>query len=233
MHGHGNCSGALHGFLDIIQQYMLVLDPESRSPIVEILKDMAVVLSQSRQQGCASVYCCAGIPWPTSIPPEFPPVWNEYEAQRRQTTWDTQLATKSYLTQSHLGGPGLTDNINTPTKVIHSTQQLDQFGKSFFNNIGAPGAVNIRLIRHIVPVTGPRHVSQSNNKMRLESGKEGETSGRGNSARSRPSSGTTSEGRRSTADSQRSSNDNSSIQRKRRRAQSVEEPETPLTKKRH
>lgn len=230
LHGHGNCSNALHGFLDIIQQHMLVLEPDSRWQIKKILEERANVLAGSRQQGRASDYCCVGIPWPTSIPPDFPPVWNEDEAQGRQTIWNTQLATKSYLDETYLSDSGLTKNIHTPTKVVHSRQQLEQFGKSFFRNSGAPGAVNIRLIRHIFAVTGSRHALRSNNTMNFQSVMEGETSGRRDSARSRPSSGTTSEGRRRTADSRTPVDDESSSRRKRRRSHSVEESETTVTR---
>lgn len=211
---------------------MLVLNPESRWPIRKILKEMALVLSQSRKQGRATDYCCVGKPWPTSIPPGFPPVWTEDDAQRHQTIWHTQLATKSHLTRTKLSGTRLIENINTPTKAIHSTRQLEQFGKSFFNDFGAPGAVNIRLIRNIVAVTGSGHAHQANKTTSPQIVTEGETSGRRFSARLQSSRGTTSEGRRSTADSQGPNGDASSLQRKKRRVQSVEESETPLMKKR-
>lgn len=207
---------------------MLVLEPESRWPVKTIVKSMADVLFCSGKQGRASDYCAIGIPWPTSIPHDFPPVWKEGEAQHRQEIWNSQLATKSYFSPTYLSGPGLTANINTLTKVIRSKQQLEQFGKSFFDNSGAPGVVNIRLIRRILAVTSSLHALRYNDPTSPQSVMEGETA----SARSRPGSGTISDGRRATADSQTPIDDESSFRKKRRRTHSVDESETMLTKKR-
>lgn len=101
LHAQGRCSDALHDFLDVLQEHMLLPNPKSRWSIEKLLKRLTAILHKSRQHGVVTEYCRMGKPWATGQADQFPPIWDdEKDRRRRQPNFDTQRSTQSDSTSS-------------------------------------------------------------------------------------------------------------------------------------
>ncbi|KAG8160736.1 hypothetical protein KVR01_009000 [Diaporthe batatas] len=144
LHGQRHCSDALHEFLDIIQERMLLPRPETRSSIQSVRKRLAGILDKSRYQGRATDFCRAGRPRAVTRSNSFPPLWDhdEYEKRRCYKDNDTQLSTRSDMTSSELSG-GSTDCLDTGRleDAVGSRHDFEQI-KNLFKDIASSQSSN-------------------------------------------------------------------------------------------
>ncbi|RTE68881.1 hypothetical protein BHE90_016738 [Fusarium euwallaceae] len=98
LHGNQFCSQAMHDFLDLVENHMLVLTPTSRWPMDKVCAELGEIL-----KGCQDNdrYCYGGDPRPLSNDDSFPPEFTEQSKQYAKFHKTTNSASTSPLERLH------------------------------------------------------------------------------------------------------------------------------------
>lgn len=161
LRGLKHCPSDLHHFLDIIQGHMLVIKPESRWSIQELVESLAKILDQSHQPDHGTGDCYYNREsQDTSLTGQFPPLCNGdgYHQHIRQH-WSTHISTHCDLNSSaHLGRTSIfRDSKDLTCALLPGHDITDKLGNDSADYMfppRTPGPVQLQHTRSTTIVAG-------------------------------------------------------------------------------